>query len=193
MSMTRDHAPVAGDAPDRVKVGVAEFAIASGDTLLTTSGLGSCVGVAVGDPDAGVAGLAHVMLPGANGDARFERTDDDTGKTGGPGKASPGDEVKPAKYVDRGVERLLAGVEAAGGDPDGVEAKLAGGSRMFDFSGVGEGVGQRNVERAREALAERGVPVVAEDAGGGHGRSLELDPGTWTLTVTSSHEGVLEL
>ena len=173
MNVTTDSLPFADDAPDRVKVGVAEFAVATGDTLLTTSGLGSCVGVAVADPTASVAGLAHVMLPEL--------------------PEGRGDPAKPAKAAAEGVERLLTAVETAGGDPDTVEAKLAGGSRMFDFSGVGEGVGQRNIERVREALADRAVSVVGEDVGGTYGRSLELRPETWTLTVTSAHEEVVEL
>jgi chemotaxis protein CheD len=171
--MTTDGLPVADDAPDRVKVGVAEFAVATGDTLLTTSGLGSCVGVAVADPDAGVAGLAHVMLPEPP-EGRVES-------------------ARPAKSVAVGVERLVTAVEAAGADPDAVEAKLAGGSQMFDFSGVSEGVGQRNVERTRETLTAEGVPIVGEDVGGTYGRSLAVCPETWALTVRSSHEGVVEL
>ena len=173
MTMTTDGLPIADGMPDRVKVGVAEFAVASGETLLTTSGLGSCVGVAVADPTAGVAGLAHVMLP----ELPEERADP----------------ARPAKAVGVGVERLLTAVESAGGDADAAEAKLAGGSQMFDFSGVSEGVGQRNVERARETLADEGVPVVGEDVGGTYGRSLELHPETWTLTVRSAHEEVVEL
>jgi chemotaxis protein CheD len=161
------------DAAGRVRVGVAELAVESGDTRLTTSGLGSCVGVALADPQAEVAGLAHVMLPELP-EGR-EETD------------------KPAKTVEKGVEGLLTGVEAAGGDPDHLEAKLAGGSRMLDFSGVGDGVGERNAARARDALADRGVSVVADDVGGSHGRSLELHPATWTLTVKSTHQGVSEL
>jgi len=169
--MTAERPFLADDVPDRVRVGVAELAVAAGETILTTSGLGSCVGVAVGDPIAGVAGLAHVMLPDETGD----------------------DRGKPAKSAAVGVERLLADLEAAGGDPERTEAKLAGGSKMFDFSGVSEGVGERNVERVRAALAERDVPVVAEDVGGDYGRSVELTPETWTLTVTSTHEGVEDL
>ncbi|PSP54429.1 chemotaxis protein CheD [Halobacteriales archaeon QS_1_67_19] len=158
------------DGIDRVKVGVAELAVADGGQRVTTSGLGSCVGVALADPAAELAGLAHVMLP--------ESTDADR---------------KPAKTVAGGIERLLADLEAAGGDPNRFEAKLAGGSEMFEFSGVGEGVGERNVARARAELVGRGVPIVAEDVGGSHGRSLELCPATWTLTVTSAHEGSEEL
>jgi len=175
-SLTEDTPPAEDadsneDAPGRVRVGVAELAVATGDTRLTTSGLGSCVGVAVADPPAEIAGLAHVMLP----------------------EPTSGNEAKPAKSMARGVEGLLGAVEDAGGHPDRLEAKIAGGSQMLDFSGVSEGVGERNVESAREALSDRGVPVVAEDVGGGHGRSLEVVPETWTLTVTSAHEGVEEL
>jgi len=171
MSMTTEHQPTTEDDPDKVRVGVAELAVASGDTRLTTSGLGSCVGIALADPLTGIAGLAHVMLP------------DQTSE----------EEAKPAKSMSSGVEKLVAAVEDAGGNLDDFEAKIAGGSQMFDFSGVSEGVGQRNIERARETLADRDVPIVAEDVGGGHGRSLELVPETWTLTVTSAHQGVENL
>jgi chemotaxis protein CheD len=171
--MTAGH-HLADEGPtDRVRVGVAELAVASGETRLTTSGLGSCVGVAVADPERAIAGLAHVMLP------ELPEGRDET--------------ERPAKVVTEGVERLLTAVESAGGEQSRVEAKLAGGSRMFDFSGVGDGVGERNVERSRDALAAADVPVVADDVGGEHGRSLELHPETWTLAVRSTHEGDREL
>jgi len=173
MSMNADRHPPSGDAPDRLRVGVAEFAVATGGTLLATSGLGSCVGVALADPRRNVAGLAHVMLPSEPDDG--------------------GESAKPAKFAERGVERLLAAIEDAGGDADSVEAKLAGGSRMFDFSGVSEAVGQRNVDAVRSALSVRDVPVVAEDVGGSHGRSLVVDPTSWTLTVTSADDGEVML
>jgi chemotaxis protein CheD len=169
--MTAERPSFAEEPPDRVRVGVAELAVATGDTVLTTSGLGSCVGIAVADPVASVAGLAHVMLPEASGD----------------------DRGKPAKSVEVGVRGLLAELEASGADPERIEAKIAGGSKMFDFSGVSEGVGDRNVERTRVALTDRDVPVVAEDVGGDYGRSVELTPRTWTLRVTSTHEGVEDL
>lgn len=173
MTMTAERPLRTGDDPDRVRVGVAEFAVATDDTLLTTSGLGSCVGIAVADPAAGIAGLAHAMLPTDGGDG------DD------------GD--RPAKSVPSAVDRLLAGVEGAGADIGRLEAKLAGGSRMLDLSGVGQGVGERNIASARETLAAREVSVVAADVGGGHGRSIRVHPRTWTVTVSSAHEGEVEL
>lgn len=160
------------DVRDRVKVGVADYAVATGDTKITTSGLGSCVGIALGDPDTKVAGLAHVMLPAPTESAR---------------------ESKPAKAVPTAVEQLLAAVEDGGADRDRIEAKLTGGSQMLEFSGVGEAVGKRNVEQSRETLASFDVELVAEDVGGDYGRSLELHPASWTLTVKSAHEEVVEL
>lgn len=160
------------DVIDRVKVGVADYAVAAGETTITTSGLGSCVGIALADPEAKVGGLAHVMLPEPTESAR---------------------ETKPAKAVPTAVEQLLAAVEEAGAKRDRIEAKLTGGSKMLEFSGIGDAVGERNVEQSRETLAEFDIELVAEDVGGDYGRSIELHPGEWTLTVKSAHEGVVEL
>ena len=160
------------DGVDHVKVGVADYAVAHGDTRITTSGLGSCVGIALCDPEANVAGLAHVMLPLPTESGR---------------------QTNPAKAVPTAVDRLVAAVEEGGGDPGRLEAKLAGGSKMLEFSGVGDAVGERNVEQSRESLAAFDVDLVAEDVGGDYGRSLELHPGAWTLVVKSAHQGTVAL
>ncbi|WP_411968355.1 chemotaxis protein CheD [Haloferax sp. YSSS75] len=151
----------------RIKVGIAEFAVDSDGNTLTTSGLGSCVGIALHDPDANVSGLAHAMLPKA----------DDGGK--------------PAKFADTSIESLLAEMEAVGADPTKVVAKLAGGSKMFDFDSAngGTSIGERNVDSARETLDKLGIDVVAADVGGGHGRSLEFDSTTGNLRVRSANAG----
>jgi chemotaxis protein CheD len=141
------------DPPERVKVGIAEYEVAAGGTALTTSGLGSCIGLALYDRTAGVIGLVHVMLPTADG----------------------GDGA-PAKFADSGTERLIEAMAEAGADPDRLAAKLAGGSDMLEFSGEEESIGTRNAETVRATLDEHGIPVVAEDVGGDYGRSLRLDP-----------------
>ena len=159
--------------PERIKVGVAEYAVAAGESTLVTSGLGSCVGIALADTDAGVGGLAHAMLPSAEG-----RT---SGSESGDGGRSPG------KYVDTAVPDLLAAMADRGADRSGIEARLAGGSAMFEFSSADGGVGERNVAAAKAVLSERGVPVVATDVGGDHGRSLTLTAGTGELSVRRAH------
>jgi chemotaxis protein CheD len=149
---------VAATPPDRRRVGIAEFAVAD-DAALVTSGLGSCVGVALYDPETGVGGLVHVMLPTA-----------DAG-TGGP----------DAKYADTGIAALVAALCAAGAVEDRLRAKLAGGSEMLDVGD--EPVGPRNVAAVREALDERGVPVERTDVGGGSGRSLTFHPDSGRLEI----------
>ncbi|WP_129115113.1 chemotaxis protein CheD [Halegenticoccus tardaugens] len=153
------------DDPRRIRVGVSEYAVAEGDALLTTSGLGSCLGVALHDADAEVAGLLHAMLPTAGASDSL-----------------------PAKYVDAGIARTLGAMEERGAHPRRIAAKLAGGSEMLDLS-VAESVGARNVETAREVLGDAGVPIRAADVGGGHGRSIQFDATTGALVIKTAHRG----
>ena len=150
----------------RIRVGIADYAVGGRETTLVTSGLGSCVGIALYDRDADVVGLAHAMLPSTEEVA-------DSGSN-------------EAKYVDSAVGILLTAMEAEGAVRRRTEAKLAGGSKMFEFTAVTGTVGRRNVEAARSSLAAAGIEVVAEDVGGDHGRSLELSGATGELTVRSA-------
>lgn len=158
------------DAPEQVLVGIAEFGVATGDAVLSSSGLGSCVAVAVYDPVVSVAGLLHAMLP--------ERTEPD---------------ADAAKYVDAGVERTVEAVLAEGGESSRLRAKVAGGSDMLNFESDGPGIGSRNVAQSREALAALDVPIAATDVGGDYGRSVELSAATGELTVTGPNRDTTTL
>jgi chemotaxis protein CheD len=174
--------------PDRIKVGVAEYAAADGAATLVTSGLGSCVGIALVDTDAEVTGLAHAMLPAADGRAEAGRPDEaDAAATDG------GDSLPRGKYVDTAVPALLDAMVEEGADPDRVEARLAGGSAMFDFSSGGGGVGERNVAAAKAVLDEYGIPVIATDVGGDYGRSLTLESPSGSLSVRRAHGDTKEI
>jgi chemotaxis protein CheD len=142
-----------------IRVGVADWRVADDGTLLVTSGLGSCVAVAVCDVDAGVGGLLHAMLPEADG---------------------PVD--KPAKYVDSGLDEMLSAMARLGASPDNLTAKLAGGSAMLDLS-IGDGVGARNVAAAERALAEADVELLAAETGGDSGRSVSFSPTSGDVTI----------
>jgi chemotaxis protein CheD len=152
------------DATHR-RVGIADFAVTDDGALLTTSGLGSCLGVGLYDEGAGVAGLAHVMLPTA-----------------------PDDPENVAKFTDTGIEAVVTAMEDAGASVGDLTAKLAGGSAMYEFSSQEEPIGERNVAVARTALGSRDIPVVAEDVGGDSGRSVRLRGDTGTLVVKSASD-----
>ena len=155
-------------APSPVQVGISELAVSDGDDTLKSYGLGSCLAIALYDPDAEIGGLAHAMLPD--------------------GDAATNSDRKPGKYADTAIRALLRRMVERGATYTAVEAKLAGGSDMFEFDSFGDGVGQRNVDAAREELEKLGVPIVAEDVGGTHGRTVKFTPGTGKLVVKTADE-----
>ena len=156
----------ADSTPERIKVGIAEYDVTKNGAVLTTSGLGSCIGVALHDQEVPVSGLVHVMLP----------------------SAQDRDGSNPAKFADTGVQTLVEALEAEGGDRSDMVAKIAGGSDMLDFSESGSGIGQRNVEQVKETLDDMGIPLVGEDVGGDHGRSLKLVGTDGDLVVKSANK-----
>jgi chemotaxis protein CheD len=148
---------------------MAELKVAQPPDKLAVYGIGSCVVLALWDPEAQLGGLAHSMLPTA--------------------AAQPGGEAQPAKYCDTAVGALLAALEAAGARRDRLAARLVGGSNMFSFAGRDGGpltLGDRNAFTCRETLRAWSLPLTSEDCGGDKGRSLELDPADGTLKVWSA-------
>ena len=151
--------------PERIKVGIAEYEVATEAAELTTSGLGSCVGVALYHEQTNTAGLIHVMLP----------------------VSDEMEDGKPAKFADTGTELLIEEMDAASAPPNELEAKIAGGSDMLDFSEGGSGIGDRNITQVKETLSEAGIPLIGEDVGGDHGRSLSLETSSGDLLVKSAN------
>jgi len=159
------------NAPERIKVGIAEYKVTTDAALLTTSGLGSCIGIAIYDELSGAAGLVHVMLPSA--------ADIDGGNR--------------AKFADTGVEALVEALESEGASTDTMRAKIAGGSDMLDFSESGSSIGSRNAKQVRRTLEEYDIPIIGEDLGGDHGRSIKLETETGDLIVKSANTESLTL
>jgi chemotaxis protein CheD len=137
-----------------ISVRMGELATSSDPgTPLVSIGLGSCIGLALVDCAAGVAGLAHVMLPGPGGDAAAKR---------------------PAgTFADTGVPALLEAVLAAGARRMCVTAVIVGGAQMFGGAGRMQ-VGQRNEEAVREALRAARIPIARAETGGGSGRTIRV-------------------
>lgn len=162
--------------PTPVQVGISELTVSDGDDTLKSYGLGSCLAIALHDPDSEIGGLAHIMLPD--------------------GDAADNSDRKPGKYADTAIRALLRRMVEQGASYTTVEAKVAGGSDMFDFESFGDGVGHRNIVAAREELEKLGVPIVAEDVGGEYGRTVEFTPGSGRFVVKTADEtadGVTEL
>ncbi|MFD0711295.1 chemotaxis protein CheD [Paenibacillus sp. GCM10027626] len=158
-----------------VKVGMADLNIASGGAVLKTTGLGSCVGLALFDEQNHIAGLAHVMLP-TSGIAR-----DST--------------FNIAKYADTAIPDLIGKMVEAGANQKKMIAKMAGGAQMFAFSAQSDAmrIGPRNVESCKQILSLYEIPVFGEDTGGSYGRTVEFDSLSGVLVIRSVQFGVKEI
>lgn len=156
-----------------IRVAMADFQIAKAPSQLITTGLGSCVGVALYDAVTKVAGLAHIMLPDS--------------QCGLPSS-------KQGKFADTAIPALIAKMEETGAQRSRLTAKIAGGAQMFDFPDqVEKSVGDRNVEAVETILAQMGIPILARDTRGRRGRTIFFDPNCGSLSVRTVDSGVKEL
>ncbi len=147
-----------------IKVGMADLNICKAPDMITTLGLGSCIGIAVYDPVLKIGGLAHIMLP----DSTQMRNNSNI-----------------AKFADTGIEELVKRVVMAGANKRRLVAKIAGGAKMFQVSGLSTvgNVGERNAQASRAKLKQLGIPLLAEDTGLNYGRTVELYPETGEFRI----------
>lgn len=148
-------------------VGLADFKVSNvaGERLVTYA-LGSCLGIAVHDPVARVAGLLHVMLPTGTID---------------PKKMAD----KPAMFVDSGVPLLFKACYQLGARKDRMQVTVAGGAHQ----GAREEddrfqIGKRNLIALRKLLWKNQVLVHAHETGGLQtSRTMWVDVATGAVTL----------
>ena len=157
-----------------IKVGMADLKITKSPSVLTTLGLGSCVGIALYDVDNKLAGLAHVMLPDST---------------------QIKNNANKAKFADTALEILVNDLMKAGAQKSKLFAKIAGGAQMFSMDSQSDimKIGTRNVIATKKLLEEYKIPLKAEDTGGNYGRTIEIYPDTGKLLVKTIGKGVREL
>jgi chemotaxis protein CheD len=148
----------------KLVVGVADMVVSNdaGAEIVTYS-LGSCLGIAVYDPQTKVGGLLHLMLPTSTID---------------PAKAAS----QPFMFVDTGVPRLFQAVYGLGGERRRLELKVAGGAQFLDDERLFN-IGQRNIAALAELLQRNGFGTRAQDLGGRSSRTVRLDLSTGQLHI----------
>jgi chemotaxis protein CheD len=159
---------------NEVIVRVADLRVGTGEEVLVTVGLGSCVAILLHDSAARVGGLAHILLPSP----ALSRKDENA-----------------AKFPQTAVPHLLQLMAERGASPRRIIARLAGGASMFaSLSPPGAvQMGERNVVASRQALNSHGIPLVAEAVGGDFGRTVRLRVSDGVVEVTSVAHGVQPL
>lgn len=146
-------------AGPRITVGVGDLAVSNqkGYEIVTHS-LGSCIGVLVHDPAAGVGGLLHLMLPESN--LNPERA-----------------QQQPAVFADTGLPMLFKSAYNLGAKKGRMRVVVVGGSQLLDQSGRFN-IGQRNYAAVRKIFWRNNVLIDVEDVGGQVNRTVGLEVGT---------------
>ncbi len=158
----------------RIKVGMADLNVVMSPGILVSLGLGSCVGIALYDGHAKIAGLAHVMLPSS--------------------RAIKNNENK-AKFADTAIFKLLEEMTVMGAKRERVKAKIAGGAQMFSTNANNHllKIGERNIISSLDVLKKLEIPIIAKDIGGNYGRTVELYAETGVLIIKTIGHGTKKI
>ena len=143
-----------------VKILPGEYYVTRGDEAISTV-LGSCISACVRDPQHGIGGMNHFMLP----------EDAATGQN---------DWLDPAvglatRYGSYAMESLVNDLLKLGAARERLEIKLFGGGRILAAM---TDVGGRNIRFIRNYLQIEGYRVAAEDLGGTQPRKVVYFPVT---------------
>ena len=136
------------------------------DDVLVTYSLGSCVGVAIYDPEIRVGGMIHCMLPLSSVDPQKAQT-------------------KPFMFVDSGMSKFLTMLFGLGLTRARAIVKVAGCARILDNSNLFR-IGERNHTVLRKILWKNGLMIAAEQVGGSASRTLRLEIGSGRCLLRSA-------
>jgi chemotaxis protein CheD len=157
-----------------IVVRVADLRVGTGQDVLVTVGLGSCVAILLYDPVARVGGLAHILLPSQ----ALSRTDQNA-----------------AKFPQTAIPHLVDLMAREGASPRRLTGRLVGGASMFaSLAAPGTiQMGERNIVACRQVLHSQGIPLVGEAVGGDYGRTVKLRIADGQVDVFTVAHGVHSL
>lgn len=158
--MTTPAKPSTGES-----IAIGQIRVAKREGILRTF-VGSCVALVLYSERYRAAGVAHVMLPAAEGRV-----------------------AAPGKYADTAVAETLRLLADLVGDKDvPCTAKLIGGATMFTFQS-GTPIGDQNVLALEAILSSLGIEIVGRVCGGRHGRRVAVEVASGTVTVETTEHG----
>lgn len=127
------------------------------ETVISTL-LGSCVAVALHDPAAKVGGLNHYLLP----------------------EGAP-DERENARYGICAIPQLIEECVRLGAQRSRLQAKIYGGGNVISVSGLGDGIGKRNIDLAEQLLREYNIPIIERNVAGESARTIKLNTSNFNV------------
>ena len=151
----------------RMVVGVSDLKVSGNiDDELITFALGSCLAVAVYDPEVKVGGLLHFMLPDSSLDSNKAKKN-------------------PAMFADTGIPLLFKSCYKLEAEKKRMIVKVAGGARILDDANYFR-IGQKNITVLRKIFWKNNVLIDGEDTGKNYNRTVQLDILTGKVFVRNS-------
>ena len=117
--------------------------------------LGSCVAACIRDPESGIGGMNHFMMP-------FNET------------AEADQEKDALRYGNHAMETLIDALVRRGAHRAGLEIKVFGGANVT--KGSINLIGDQNCDFIRHYLAHENLVCEASDLGGTHARRIQYFP-----------------
>ncbi len=137
------------------------------EDIIVTYSLGSCLGVTAYDPETGIGGMVHCLLPNASSARSKARTN-------------------PFMFVNTGVALMVRKIMDSGAVKSRLIFKVAGGANMRNDTLFNTGA--RNFEALKKLLARNEVKITAQDVGGTIPRTVFLHLDTGRVVVRSLGE-----
>ena len=145
-------------------VAAGSYYVGNAKSLILTAYLGTCVGVALYDTEAGIGGLIHLLLPEP---------------------ISQVETFQPGKYASLGFPIFLKALYDAGASPKKLKACIAGGAlvgplRNYDLD---LDIGGRTVECVMQFLADEKIKIEKSETGGFFSCCLSVNMQTWNCYI----------
>jgi chemotaxis protein CheD len=134
--------------------------LVSGDDMIISTVLGSCVAVALKDRESDVGGLNHFMLPSPF--KRFVTPD------------FPAEFISDdGRYGSYAMELLINEMMKRGAKKSRIQAKVFGGASLLHLGpSPALSIASGNIDFAFEFLKTEGIPVISSDVGGDRARKI---------------------
>lgn len=155
-------------------VGVADMKVSNqpGDTIVTYS-LGSCIGLAIYDLQAGVGGMLHYMLPNSAIDAVKAKNN-------------------PFMFADTGIPALFKQAYALGAKKSRIKVFVAGGAEIMEQEGIFN-LGRQNYSALMQILNKNDVAVWKQAVGGYSNRTVKMEIASGNIYLKTSGLGEVRL
>lgn len=140
------------------------FVTHSGEMIVTV--LGSCISACIRDPQLGIGGMNHFMLPDEGREVLGGKKDINTGLA--------------ARYGNFAMEYLINTIIKYGGKRERLEIKIFGGAHMLNSK---TDVGQCNISFVRHYLRTEGLLATTKDIGDIYPRKVLYFPDTGRVLV----------